>query len=79
MKQHQAPAPGPAFAKVIFIGWQWLPVAAHYVNAVVIEASQIQISAFLVDEVTQDISQPADFQEIVGVPDELHLMASRGN
>jgi hypothetical protein len=46
------------------------------VNAVVIEASQIQISALLVDEVTQDISQPADFQEIVGVPDELHLMAS---
>jgi hypothetical protein len=49
MKQHQAAASSPALAKIVLICRECLPVAADDVDAIVIEAGQIQINAFLLD------------------------------
>src|SRR3954469_21582055 len=55
MNQHQAAASRPALAKIVLIRRQCLPVAADDVDAIVIEAGQIQIEALLLDQVSENV------------------------
>ncbi|CAL78474.1 hypothetical protein BRADO4747 [Bradyrhizobium sp. ORS 278] len=46
-------------------------------NTVVVEASQIEVNALVINEIAKNLAQPIDFQKIIGVPDELHSSNSR--
>jgi hypothetical protein len=55
MKQHKAATSRPALAKIVFICRQCLPVTTDDVDAIVIEAAQIQIETFLLDQVSENV------------------------
>ena len=41
-------------------------------NTIIVEAGQIEVRAFLLDQISKNIAQPVNLQKIVGVPDQFH-------